>query len=794
MRSTTRIRGHESVHTAASPDHPTSPTPTTTADESPTTFASALRYHRREAGYRQRELGRLLAYSESSISRIESGQREIAADFAIACEQALNLAPGTLTSLLQGSVENTAGVERSAAPMQLPHWPSELPGLGDRVERLDTATHSGGVTCIDGPPGAGKTTLALHWSHSHSGLFPDGVLYENLQGFGPAETAPVDPVTLIGRWLRALGYSPSSIPDRDADRIHAWRTATAGRRLLIVLDNVEGTDQVAPLLPGGSECTVVVTSRIRLASLATVCRLAHVSVGPLEPADSTELLRIVIGPERADTDPSALEQIAEAAGHLPLALTLAGERCHVHPDVALSTLAHQFRERGLPMFAAVDAPSRQAVARSFDLSVQCLPDEQRALFAVLAWGPPSISTTEAAVMSGWSVPAVEVMLDQLASMHLLEPRGLTTWVMHDLLRTYGRSMDSGASRSEREEAIRRLVSYYYDAAHQFAAIQRPYTPTAPWSSWEPHSGPVVFPQFEDVQQANEWARDHIGQIHHVARLAFAADFIRPGWCILIGFWEWCAAEGMSEQWLEHANAAMTTVEAVDKHGAAWLQMGMMEVARRRGDHERAQQHFAALPADPLQVPGIDEPTAAWLAIPMGWHLLQTGHASLATEYMTWAEKILRSHGDTYGFGLSLSALGAVHRTQGDSHSALAALQDALDTLSLLESRAAPAIGKAMTLTATVYHDLNRRDEAEDMLARAVTAYEAAGDRIAAVDPLTQLGSIQHDRGRTLDAVETWKQALRWATETDHAHIEAIAQRLDDCRSGTEQTESGHIRT
>src|SRR4029077_12741885 len=93
--------------------------------------------------------------------------------------------------------------------------------------------------------------------------FPDGQLFATLRG---ASAEPVPPELVLSRFLAAIGR-PDDERRGTVDELAArFRSAVAGRRLLVVLDDAADSDQVTPLLAGG-RCLTIVTSRRVLADL-----------------------------------------------------------------------------------------------------------------------------------------------------------------------------------------------------------------------------------------------------------------------------------------------------------------------------------------------------------------------------------------------------------------------------------------------------------------------------------------------------------------------------------------------
>ncbi|APU19164.1 AfsR/SARP family transcriptional regulator [Actinoalloteichus sp. GBA129-24] len=228
-------------------------------------------------------------------------------------------------------------------PSQLP--PQALPFAG-RVEaerELDAAlapraeTASPSPVILAGPSGVGKTALALRWAHRALDLFPDGQLFADLGDGDPASS--LRPSIVLDRFLRGLGVPDRAIPADLVEKTALFRSMTAHRRLLVVLDGASDADQVLPLLPGGIHCRVIITSRDALDDLVARQGAFRSFVGPLRPEESRELLVMLVGRARVAAEPSAAGRLALSSRGFPMALRMAAARLSSHPPRSLEELA-----------------------------------------------------------------------------------------------------------------------------------------------------------------------------------------------------------------------------------------------------------------------------------------------------------------------------------------------------------------------------------------------------------------------------------------------------------------------
>ncbi|TMQ90983.1 ATP-binding protein, partial [Actinomadura soli] len=181
---------------------------------------------------------------------------------------------------------------------------------------------------ITGAGGVGKTALALRWLHQLRPQYNDGQVFTDLRGF--SGTRPADPGEVLERFLRALGITPDQLPRDVHEQSALFRSVTAARRLIILLDNAASAAQVRPLLPGAGRCLVVVTARRTLPGLR-VEGAHYLDLHPLDETGALQLLDAMVGADRTAADVDAARTLIAHCGRLPLALTACAAHLATHP-------------------------------------------------------------------------------------------------------------------------------------------------------------------------------------------------------------------------------------------------------------------------------------------------------------------------------------------------------------------------------------------------------------------------------------------------------------------------------
>jgi len=309
------------------------------------------------------------------------------------------------------------------------------------------------MVVISGPPGVGKTALALQVAHLLRSSFPDGQLWVQLAGASPR---PRDPGDVLGELLRSLGVHGSAIPDAEAERAARYRSRLAGRRVLLLADDAASAAQVRPLLPGTAGSAVLVTSRVRLTGLPGARLLP---LDPFTSAEAVALLTRIVGRERAEAEPGAVFRLAAACGLIPLAVRIAGAKLAARPSWPVSLLVSKIasERRRLDELQAEDL----SVRVSFALSYEALHEEARRLFRLLGLlGPNDFAEWVFAALLGERDASVAV--NELIDKSLLSPAGIdppqqARYRLHDLLWEYARERLADEPAQERDAALHRAM-------------------------------------------------------------------------------------------------------------------------------------------------------------------------------------------------------------------------------------------------------------------------------------------------------------------------------------------------
>ncbi len=410
-----------------------------------------------------------------------------------------------LANALRLDEESKVEFERQAAgrsllpePGYVPELPRALPPdtadfvgrsteIASALDSLSSNPSAAAVVIVLGPPGVGKTALTVHVAHGVTSSFPDGQLFTDLQGAGPA---PLEPSDVLASFLRALGVSGWAVPAELQERIALYRTRLADRRVLIVLDNAASESQVRPLLPGCGQSGVLVTSRGPLAGLVGASSL---SLGVLEITDAVSLLEKVAGPRRVTAELEMATTIAELCGCLPLAVRIAAGRLANRPRWRLSDLATRLADerRRLDELGVGDLEVRASFRLSYD---RLDPEEQTAFRFMAMIDAPNLAAWAIAALTGTTVDEAERTAERLVDVHLLGVTADLRYHMHDLLRVFGREcLLQDESDSRRARAVDRLLDVSLTLVMRADALLGPTRPLClPEGEDEPGPGAPLF--------------------------------------------------------------------------------------------------------------------------------------------------------------------------------------------------------------------------------------------------------------------------------------------------------------
>jgi len=577
------------------------------------------------------------------------------------------------------------------------------------------------IHAIDGMAGIGKTTLAVHAAHRLAPGFPDGQLFLPLHAHTPGQR-PVDPADALASLLMTAGVPAQQIPPGLEARAGRWRDHVAGQRILLLLDDAAGHDQVRPLLPGTADSLVLITSRRRLTALeiATV-----VSVEAMSPDEAVALLARLAGRTDLGSTAGPAGEITRLCGYLPLAMgMLAGQLRH-HPAWTASRLADGLadaRDRLALMHA-----ENVSVAAAFGLSYADLTTVSQRLFRRLGLVPgPDFDAHAAAALDGTSLDQARRHLGELYDQHLITEPAPGRHVLHDLLREHARALAAADDPAESGAATGRLLDYYLHTA--LAARQHIPSSNPNLGSLPPPRPPACAPALATPAQAVTWLEAERANLHAAADYAAANELPRHATLIPAAMASFLMLRGH----FDHALALHQTALAA---------------ARRAGD--RPGQARALMLLSDVQF---------WTG--------DSAAGAAAEQALT----LFRDLGDRVGQGDALNNLGMVHRLTGHYPAAATCHQQALDLFRNLGNQ----YGQADTVNSLSHlHCLTGDYPAAHACAeQALALFRAAGNRGGQAGALSYLGMVQRLTGDYEAATASQQQSLELFRNLGNLYMQA----------------------
>ncbi|MGW6458303.1 NB-ARC domain-containing protein [Streptomyces sp. NPDC055078] len=331
-------------------------------------------------------------------------------------------------------------------PRQLPPAVSGLVGFRSQLAELDAvAGRTGsGLAIVTGPPGVGKTALAIHWAHHAEARFPDGQLYVDLRGHRPG-ARPLPTADALAYLLVGLGVPAAGVPTDEGQAAAVFRSLVADRRVLLVLDGAVSADQVRLLRPGGPRTHTVVTSRGSLVGLSVHDDGRAVRVDPLGRDHAVCLLARTAGEHLVAAEPGAARSLAALCDGLPLALRIAATAFDPGARAPIAGLVTRMRAEGRLAALDVRGDGCAGLEAAFGCSYDALDEAHRGLFRLVATLASTVVTVPlAAASAGLSLHAGRAALRRLADAHLLVRLTGDRYTVPGLLREYARRLPAGA--------------------------------------------------------------------------------------------------------------------------------------------------------------------------------------------------------------------------------------------------------------------------------------------------------------------------------------------------------------